>query len=76
MQNSVKSGEVRIFAKNIRSQVATIEGVLKSASFVRSGWSRHAIPLPEKHNHSLTIANTQSKMSDPFDPGPEATITC
>lgn len=36
VQNSFESSEVRILANDIRSQVATIKGGIRSASFVRS----------------------------------------
>jgi hypothetical protein len=41
VQNSLKRGKIGVFAKNIGSQIATVEGMIKSASFVRSGCSRH-----------------------------------
>jgi len=51
VQNSLKRGEVRFFPKNIRVQVTAIAGIIKSASFVRSGRSRHVMPLLEKRNY-------------------------
>jgi hypothetical protein len=66
VHDPLECGEIRIVVKNRCSQVATVQGVVRSASFISTGWSRHRIARGKVENRIIAAIGPQSKRPDPF----------
>ena len=66
VKDSLKGCEIHHFVKDRYSQVAAVQGVVKSSRFVGARWSGHVCWSPRRESHRITQPTVPSKKPDPF----------